>query len=211
MSAAHTAWEPQPSMGRGGSRKTMKTQVEADATRFNPTERPPGLTPAMGSRAGSSRTDALYLEVPIRVLGTCARAEDGAVVGPAEPFDEETVTMVLLPRGAVVRLAARVTSGQDVMLLNKQINRYINCSVVKIRSSPEAKQYVEIEFTHSAPNFWGFSFPKEAARAAVAEPAVELPQRQPAEPCADAPWIVPKKALAVAAGAAGANAAAGGG
>ncbi|HKO04410.1 MAG TPA: energy transducer TonB [Candidatus Acidoferrales bacterium] len=145
------------------------------------------------------------MEIPIRALGYSALTLTGREVLPGEAFEEESITMLLLARGAVIRLAAPVACGQNLIMLNQETNKYIHCRVASIRSSPEVKRYVEVEFTHAAPNFWGISFPKETAKAAPRAPQVSA--GTPAEPSTETLWVVPKKAMAAANGAAPAVAA----
>lgn len=161
----------------------------------------------MAYPCGTSGAGALYREVPIRALGYHVRAETGAETLQREPFEEESITMLLLARGAVIRLATPVARGQNLMLLNKETNKYIHCRVANIRTSPEVKKYVEVEFTHTAPNFWGISFPWEAVKAAAGESVPQIPEGPPTEPSAESLWVVPKKAMAAAIGAAPATAA----
>jgi TonB family protein len=150
---------------------------------------------------GTSGARALCSEVPILVLGYHALTEAGSEILQREPFEEESITMLLLVRGAVIRLAAPVARGQNLMLLNKEMHKYIHCRVANIRTSPKEKKYVELEFTHSAPHFWGISFPKEAVLASLAESWPQLPAVAPSELSAEAPWVVSKKAMAAAMGA----------
>ena len=155
----------------------------------------------------TSGAGAQYREVPIRALGYHVRVESGAEILQREPFEEESITMLLLARGAVIRLATPVARGQNLMLLNKETNKYIHCRVANIRTSPEVKKYVEVEFTHTAPNFWGISFPWEAVKAAAGGSVPQIPAGPPTEPSAESLWVVPKKAMAAAIGAAPATAA----
>jgi TonB family protein len=179
----------------------MSAHLKAIEEPFRPPEKPAAGTPSAPYRTGTPGAEALCLEVPIRALGSRAFTHPGGEILTCEPFEEESITMLLLPRGAVIRLAAPVARGQDLVLMNKWTNKYVHCRVANIRISPEVKRYVEIEFTHTAPNFWAISFPKEAAKVVTAEFAPETPAAPPTEPCVEAPWVVPEKALAAAAGA----------
>jgi len=185
----------------------MSAPAEPSVTPIRIAEQPAAGMPFTAYPPGTPGARALCLEVPIRALGYHVRAENGAEILQREPFEEESITMLLLARGAVIRLATPVARGQNLMLLNKETNKYIHCRVANIRTSPEVKKYVEVEFTHTAPNFWGISFPKEAVKAAAAESAPQMPAGPHTEPSAEALWVVPKKALAAAIGAAPAMAA----
>jgi TonB family protein len=63
--------------------------------------------------------------------------------------------MILLPRGTVVRLAARVTPGQEVMLTSLKTKQQVHCKVVSVRPSETPRGYVELEFTQRTAKFWG--------------------------------------------------------
>ena len=148
---------------------------------------------------GTAGTEALCLEVPIRVMGfRLATGANGEVV-KGDSFQEETSTMLLFARGAVIRLAEPVERGQDLLLVNKRTNKYVHCRTKNLRTSPEAKSYVEIEFTHTAAEFWGISFPKEAPLPAAFAPGT--PARITAAPVPEALHETPAKTLAAAAGA----------
>ncbi len=185
----------------------MSSPAEPSVLPVRSAEQTAGGMPFTAYRCGTPGAGALYREVPIRALGYHVRAETGAEILQREPFEEESITMLLLPRGAVIRLATPVARGQNLMLLNKETNKYIHCRVANIRTSPEVKKYVEVEFTHTAPNFWGISFPREAFEAAAGESAPQIPARPPTEPSAESLWVAPKKAMAAAIGAAPATAA----
>jgi len=185
----------------------MSAPAESSAAPIRPAQQPAAGMPFSDYLSGTSSAAALCSEVPILVLGYHALTETGGEILQREPFEEESITMLLFARGAVIRLAAPVARGQNLMLLNRETHKYIHCRVANIRTSPDVKKYVEVEFTHSAPNFWGISFPKEAVQAAPAEPAPQIPAAPPTEPTAETLWVVPKKAMAAAIGAAPAMAA----
>jgi TonB family protein len=178
----------------------MSAPAEPGVTAIEAAQQPAFRLSFTAYPPGSSGARALCLEVPILVLGYHALTDAGGETLQREPFEEGTVTMLLLVRGAVIRLAAPVARGQNLMLLNKETQKYIHCRVANIRTSPEQKKYVEVEFTHSAPTFWGISFPKEAVMASLAESLPPLPAMAPGGPSAEAPWAASKKAMAAAVG-----------
>jgi protein TonB len=146
---------------------------------------------------GNSRDGALYQEVPIRTLGSRVIQDPHGEMLKGESFEEESSTMLLFPQGAVIRLAAPVARGQDLMLINKRTNRYVHCRVTNLRTSPEVKSYVEVEFTHTTSNFWGVSFPKEAGK--VTAIRAEMSFGPAVDPRIEATRAVLAKALAAAA------------
>src|SRR5208282_2284623 len=170
----------------------MSVTAGTNVTPIRIAEEPAAGLPDTACPPVTPDTGALCMEIPIRALGYSALTLTGREVLPGEAFEEESITMLLLARGAVIRLAAPVACGQNLIMLNQETNKYIHCRVASIRSSPEVKRYVEVEFTHAAPNFWGISFPKETAKAAPRAPQVSA--GTPAEPSTETLWVVPKKA-----------------
>ncbi|HUI39217.1 MAG TPA: TonB family protein [Candidatus Nitrosotalea sp.] len=136
--------------------------------------------------------DAAGMEVPIRVLGQRVAGDAGGSQRQGEPFEEDSTTMLLFSRGAVFPLTAAVIRGQELMLINKRTNRYAHSRVTNIRTSEDAR-YIEIEFTHSIPDFWGISNVGDAARAVsvvtsyAAQMSVEPASNDQVEPAPSAP------------------------
>jgi len=142
--------------------------------------RQPADTPSGSHRIGTSGTETLCLEVPVRALGSRAITAVSGELRKGESFEEETATLVVFARGAVIRLAASVAPGHDLLLINKQTNKYVHCRITNVRTSPDVNSYVDVEFTHASPDFWGISFPKEAVKAAAA--AAAFPSPMPSAP-----------------------------
>jgi periplasmic protein TonB len=183
--------------------------MQADA---KPTAVPSGTSPQPAgdpfatAGSGTQGIEASCLEVPIRALGHRAASDSDGGAGKGEPFEEDSATMLLFPRGAVIRLTAAVACGQDLMLINKQTNRYVHCRITNLRTTPEVN-YVEIEFTHNFSDFWGLAYSRDAAKLARAIAAV--PVQLPAESLTNAPVtglaLAPAKAMAATAGIAAAS------
>ncbi len=148
--------------------------LEAAPTVAPPTkERPDRLRPTAkqaASRADRlakqaeqySPTEAVCIEIPVRVQGSQVVATARDVTDHTEPFQEEASTLIVFPRGAVVRLASRVAPGLELSVTNRRTNQTVSCRVVKVRSYTGGKGYVEIEFGERATGFWGIGFPSEA-------------------------------------------------
>jgi protein TonB len=166
------------------------------------TARQPDASSSGGQRIGTAGTEALYLEMPIRVLGHRAAAGPGGEMAKGEPFQEDTTTMLLFARGAVIRLGEPAARGQEVLLVNKRTNKYVHSRIKNRRTSPDEKSYVEIEFTHMAPDFWGISFPKEPIQSAGAGSAPEPPAWPAADSRTESRGEPAVKAMAAAVGAA---------
>jgi len=97
---------------------------------------------------------------------------------PCKPFQETTRTMIVFPRGGVVRLAAKVVRGKLVTVTNLNTRHRMLCRVVNVRDYPNMKAYVEFELTQPASAFLGVSFHPEAA----APPAVSAPWNMSPDP-----------------------------
>jgi len=144
--------------------------------------------------SGHLRSDALSLEVAVKVHGS--RVTQGPA-GPAphtEPFEEETSTMIVFPQGGVLRLNTAVNAGQMLVLTNLKTRQDAICRVVKVRANPNLPGYIEVEFTHPQPGYWGANFPSEPASAAhqpapVPGPVPAAPEIKPVEkPLGDISW-----------------------
>jgi TonB family protein len=139
------------------------------------------------SPSSASRSEVVSLEIPIKVHGSRVTQVVGGVTPSTEPFEEQTQTMIVFPEGAVVKLSTAVNAGQMLVLTNLKTRQDAICRVLKIRPNPSGASYVEVEFTHRQPGYWGISFPSDAG----AEPkkVVLAPPPAPAEakPKADAP------------------------
>jgi TonB family protein len=124
----------------------------------------------------ASRIAAVSAEIPIEIHGSRKSPTDGH---PIEAFQEETVSVIVFPHGGVVRLAAEVSKGQMVAVTNLNTQRGMLCRVVNVRTYPNLKHYVEVEFAQPVPGFWGVNFPQEvssAAKPAPVEPQATEPQ-----------------------------------
>jgi periplasmic protein TonB len=130
----------------------------------------------------ASRIAAVSAEIPIEIHGSRKSPTDGH---PIEAFQEETVSVIVFPHGGVVRLAAEVSKGQMVAVTNLNTQRGMLCRVANVRTYPNLKHYVEVEFAQPAPGFWGVNFPQEvssAAKPVTAEPQEVSPVARPAAP-----------------------------
>ena len=131
------------------------------------------------SPSSASRSEVVSLEIQLKVHGSRVTQVVGGVTPSTEPFEEQTQTMIVFPEGAVVKLSTAVNAGQMLVLTNLKTRQDAICRVLKIRPNPSGASYVEVEFTHRQPGYWGISFPSDAG----AEPkkAVLAPPPAPAE------------------------------
>jgi TonB family protein len=118
------------------------------------------------------RADALSLEVPVKVHGSRITEVARGAAPHTEPFEEETGTMIVFPHGGVLRMSTAVTASQMLVVTNLKTRQDAICRVVKVRTFSNMQGYVEVEFTHQQPGYWGVHFPSEGpAQASASEPA----------------------------------------
>jgi hypothetical protein len=118
-----------------------------------------------GLRAmGALRPDGTGSEEPVAletaVIATGARP--GAAGAKRELFTEETQTVLVFEKGAVIRLSAGVADGQLLFLTNKKSGKEVVTQVIRKRSFRPTSCYVDLEFTEASPGFWGIEFSKSA-------------------------------------------------
>ena len=128
-----------------------------------------------GLRAmGALRPNEQPLEEPVAletaVVATGARP--GRTGDKRELFTEETQTVLVFEKGAVIRLSAAVADGQLLFLTNKKSGKEVVTQVVRKRSFRPTSCYVDLEFTEASPGFWGIEFPKTAPAMPRQSPAV---------------------------------------
>ena len=123
--------------------------------------------------SGSLHSDAVSLEVPIKIHGSRATGVSRDVTSQTEPFEEETTTIIVFPQGGVLRMATGVNVGQMLVLTNSKSRQDAICRVVKVRNFANMQSYVEVEFTQPQAKYWGVYFPSEggAARREATTPA----------------------------------------
>jgi len=98
-------------------------------------------------------SNAAGAEIPVTVHASrYSAASKGAAKLP--PVHEETRTVIILPQGAVVRLAATVTPGELVVLTNNRTGADVICRVTNVKTQPGIQNYVHLEFTQRALDFW---------------------------------------------------------
>ena len=93
--------------------------------------------------------------------------------------------MIVFPQGGVVKMSTVVTVGQMLVLANLKSGHDAICRVVKVRACGLSQSYVEIEFTHPQPGYWGVRFPSdgfERAQQPAAPAVTRTPQVSPLSP-----------------------------
>jgi TonB family protein len=147
---------------------------------------PAAQTGTQSKPTSSLRADALSLEVAVKVHGSRVIEVARGTAPRTEPFEEQTVTMIVFPQGAVLRMATVVNVSQMLVLTNIKTKQDSICRVLKVRPNANQGSYVEVEFTHRQPGYWGVQFPSEASvpTTSVAPPQVNLESQKiaPASP-----------------------------
>lgn len=103
-------------------------------------------------RIRSSRPQRVPLRLPILVCDQ---------LGPQRTIREETNTLFVFARGAVLHLVASVKVGQKLVLINLKSGKEAGCRVVGLQPAEGGKSQVEIEFVQPTQSFWPVSFPAE--------------------------------------------------
>jgi len=145
--------------------------------------------------SGQLRSDAVSLDVPVKVHGSRVVEVVRGTTQHTEPFEEQTSTMIVFPLGGVLKMTTQVSVGQAIVLTNLKTNQDAICRVVKTRTNPNLHCYVEVEFSHPQPGYWGVRFssdapepPKKAPSPAAGAPvAATLVAKAPAAPVVSAP------------------------
>lgn len=121
------------------------------------------------SGADTLESEAIGLDVSVRVHGSQVTAVVLDTTEHVEPFEEDTSTMIVFPRGAVVKLRARVRTGHAVVLTNLSTQQTALGRVIQVNSTANAVNYVKLEFSQPEPGFWGVHFPSDDVAPAAAE------------------------------------------
>jgi TonB family protein len=134
----------------------------------------------------------------VKVHGSRVTEVVRGVTPHTEPFEEQTSTMIIFPQGGVLRMSTAVSAGQMLVLTNSATKQDAICRVVKVRTFSNMQGYVEVEFTHPQPTYWGVTFPGSTKSEATAPaksapakpPAVQPPAQQEAKakPASDVSW-----------------------
>ena len=174
----------------------------ANSTTSDLAASPTSAAPKPAAPTGATlRADALSLEVPVKVHGSRVIEEVARGVAPhTEPFEEEAGTMIVFPHGGVLRMSTAVTVSQMLVVTNLKTRQDAICRVVKVRTFSNMQGYVEVEFTHQQPGYWGVHFPSEGAAQPSAPPVVIPEAAAPPAPvqAAPTPFVAPPPPAAMA-------------
>jgi len=123
------------------------------------------------------RSDAVSLEMPVKVHGTRVTDVVRGTTPHTEPFEEQTSTMIVFPQGGVLKMSTPVAAGQMMVVTNLKSGHDAICRVVQVRAFGHGQSYVEIEFTHRQAGYWGVSFASD--KNATANPIPPAPIAPP--------------------------------
>ncbi|HYL67757.1 MAG TPA: TonB family protein [Candidatus Limnocylindria bacterium] len=146
------------------------------------------------SATGHMRSDALSLEVAVRVHGSKVKEVVLGTTPHTEPFEEQTSTMIIFPQGGVLRMNTAVTVGQMLVLTNLKSRQDAICRVVKVRPNAKLAAYIEVEFTQRQPGYWGVHLPSDAdaapAKVAPSAPTISAGSelKEKTRPAVDISW-----------------------
>jgi TonB family protein len=133
--------------------------------------------------SGGLRSDAVSLEVLVKVHGSRVTEVVRDVTPHTEPFEEQTSTMIVFPQGGVLKMSTAVNVGQMLVVTNLKSGQDAICRVVKVRAYGATQSYVEVEFTHRQVGYWGVQFPSDVVEAPKKPAPVPVP-RAPIAPSA---------------------------
>ena len=125
---------------------------------------------ALNEAESSQPGNPASAEIPVTVHASrYSSASKGAAKLP--PVHEETRTVIIFPQGAVVRLSASVNPGELVVLTNKRSGADVICRVTSVKTQPGIQNYVHLEFTQRALDYWEEGAASERSNASGKPPA----------------------------------------
>jgi len=164
------------------TKDAVESGISAPETATSQPSSPPTSQGSQAKSAGAhQRSDAVSLEVPVKVHGSRVKETLRGITPQTEPFEEQTSTMIVFPQGGVLRMNATVGAGQMLVLTNLKSKQDAICRVLKVRSFPNMQSYVEVEFTQPQPGYWGVYFPAHGSAGGGSKSA---PATAPAPPVA---------------------------
>jgi len=109
--------------------------------------------PSIPSKPGARRrSQRVLMQVALRLRGVDAQGQN---------FEEFTQTLAINAHGALVLLAARVTSGSVIQMRHNMTEEEQECHVVFLGPVRSGKAEVGLEFAVPRPTFWRVAFPPE--------------------------------------------------
>jgi TonB family protein len=137
------------------------------------------------------REDAVSLAIPVKVHGSLVSGISAGVAPQAQPFEEQTTTMIVFPQGGVLKMSTAVSAGQVMVLTNLKSRQDAICRAIKVRAYGKDQSYVEVEFTSPQSGYWGVYFPTDGPEVARIAPQPDVAPTSPAQAPAAAPPASP--------------------
>ncbi|HEY0704731.1 MAG TPA: hypothetical protein VGD60_18300 [Candidatus Acidoferrales bacterium] len=97
------------------------------------------------------RSMRILLSVPVTV--------DGKVSD--QGFCEDTRTLVVNAHGALISLAASVSTGQTIKIVNSATHDCRDCRIVYMGSAQAGRRQLGVEFLEPSSSFWQIDFPPD--------------------------------------------------
>lgn len=151
---------------------------------------------ALNEGQSSQPANAAGAEIPVTVHASRYSAASKGT-GKLPPVHEETRTVIIFPQGAVVRLSATVTPGELVVLTNKRTGADVICRVMSVKTQPGIQNYVHLEFTQRALDYWEEAPATERGLGSKPQPIADMPA-PPAPTPIDSAHRVPSSSLQAA-------------
>jgi protein TonB len=130
--------------------------------------------------------NAVGAELPVTIHASRYSAASQAA-GKLPPVHEDTRTVIIFPQGAVVRLSATVTLGELVVLTNQRTGADVICRVKSVKTQPGIQNYVHLEFTQRALDFWEETSAADRGSSAAKGPLAASPVLPLSAPAAATP------------------------
>ena len=113
-----------------------------------------GTASSGGSGGGGNRrrSQRVLVQVGVAISG---------VNGLNSKFEEDAETLAINAHGALVLLAATVTTGQKIILKHNKTQEEQECVVVFLGPQKGSKAEVGLEFCAPRPTFWRVAFPPD--------------------------------------------------
>jgi|SRR5580704_3765235 hypothetical protein len=107
--------------------------------------------PTPGESSERRRSVRVHIEMPVLVRG-----KNGDL-----PFAEEAYTVSVNAHGCMVRLAAKLTRGQELAIVNPKTVEELPCTVTFVGLKDSGKTEIGLEFIEPSPLFWRITFPSD--------------------------------------------------
>jgi hypothetical protein len=98
----------------------------------------------VSARTDRRRRHRVLRSTPVSVYGWSAD----------EPFSENTETLNICSTGGLIRLSAKVTPSQELILTNLETDQDLRCRVARSVATDDGKTLAGLDFLQDSPGFW---------------------------------------------------------